>query len=342
MPNFPARPSRGAPFCCLLSLVVLCFTGISLGERAAGDEVAARNQQPIARALAFLEKQVPAWRPGNHCYSCHNNGDGARALYMAQRLGYSVNADALTDTTDWLRRPEQWETNGEEGGSGGQLLAAIQFGAALVESTPATERGGAPLEKAASLIVAGQEPDGSWTVNANGVLGSPVTYGRYLATATALRTLRAAGSREFQPQIAKAEAWLIKQKPKATVDVAGTLLGLEHVNNAPAQEQRDELIKLLATAQDESGGWGPYVNAAPEPFDTAIAVLALSHQKANAARNRSIARGRQFLIDVQLDDGSWPETTRPANAVSYAQRISTTAWVALALMESRGVRVIGQ
>ena len=47
----------------------------------------------------------------------------------------------------------------------------------------------------------------------------------------------------------------------------------------------------------------------------------------------SIARGREFLIRDQLPDGSWPETTRPARQESYAQRISTTAWAALALMQ---------
>ena len=48
----------------------------------------------------------------------------------------------------------------------------------------------------------------------------------------------------------------------------------------------------------------------------------------------AIARGRDFLIRDQLPDGSWPETTRPAQQESYAQRISTTAWAVLALMGS--------
>jgi hypothetical protein len=38
---------------------------------------------------------------------------------------------------------------------------------------------------------------------------------------------------------------------------------------------------------------------------------------------------------MQMSDGSWPETTRPSNQESYAQRISTTGWALLALMESR-------
>jgi len=43
-------------------------------------------------------------------------------------------------------------------------------------------------------------------------------------------------------------------------------------------------------------------------------------------------RGRAYLVAAQLADGSWPETTRPAGADSYAQRLSTTGWTTLALL----------
>jgi len=33
-----------------------------------------------ARAVEFLVREVPAWSKNNGCFSCHNNGDAARAL----------------------------------------------------------------------------------------------------------------------------------------------------------------------------------------------------------------------------------------------------------------------
>jgi hypothetical protein len=48
-----------------------------------------------------------------------------------------------------------------------------------------------------------------------------------------------------------------------------------------------------------------------------------------------ITRGRSFLIAQQQRDGSWVETTRPRGGESYAQRISTTGWAALALLALR-------
>jgi hypothetical protein len=77
-------------------------------------------------------------------------------------------------------------------------------------------------------------------------------------------------------------------------------------------------------------------------FDTAIAVLALGSLQSEPRMARSaytvdelkdaIAKGKKYLVSQQKPDGSWPETTRPANPESYAQRISTTAWALLALL----------
>ncbi len=52
----------------------------------------------------------------------------------------------------------------------------------------------------------------------------------------------------------------------------------------------------------------------------------------------AIAKGRAYLMREQLADGSWNETTRPAGQTSYAQRISTTGWALLALIETSTAR----
>ena len=81
---------------------------------------------------------------------------------------------------------------------------------------------------------------------------------------------------------------------------------------------------------------GPYLKSAPEPFDTAIAILSLVQQSKRPDVKQQIEAGRAYLTSCQLTDGSWPETTRPSGAESYAQRISTTAWATLAMLAARG------
>ena len=107
---------------------------------------------------------------------------------------------------------------------------------------------------------------------------------------------------------------------------------------------RARCLMSLTDGQAQDGGWEPYVTSQSEAFDTALAVLALASlpdAKSTSAvystveLREVIQRGRSYLITSQTADGSWLETIRPPGLESYAQRISTTAWALLALLDSR-------
>ena len=89
---------------------------------------------------------------------------------------------------------------------------------------------------------------------------------------------------------------------------------------------------MLIRAQGKGGGWGPFERSSPEAFDTAIALIALDRHRDQPGVEGAIARGRRHLAATQSEDGSWAETTRPSEGESYAQRVSTTAWAAMALL----------
>jgi hypothetical protein len=113
---------------------------------------------------------------------------------------------------------------------------------------------------------------------------------------------------------------------------AGVALMYVESQGPPSADQQRLLIALLIEWQTARGGWGPYRGSPPQVFDTAVALVALSGFENNDAARQAVASGRQWLVDQQLEDGSWPETTRPAGSQSYAQRISTTAWATIALL----------
>jgi hypothetical protein len=287
----------------------------------------------IQRALKALSHEVDQWPRKNKCYSCHNNGDAARALYTAKRLGYDVSDESLAQTNDWLTHPQRWRDNGGEGIFNEKKLANIQFGSALVDLDWAMkENHRESLMIAAKLVAKDQEADGSWKVEPAGNLGSPATYGNTLATVSALRLLQTADAQGFRDSIGKAQSWLISRKPNSTVDAAATLLGLEGLQDSPSVKLRSHCLSVLKRGQDKSGGWGPYVVSPAEPFDTAISLVALSHQTQSSERDSLIKKGRRFLLNSQADDGLWIETTRPSGAESYAQRLSTSGWATLALL----------
>ncbi len=298
-----------------------------------------------ARAVAFLTAEVPRWFPQNHCYSCHNNGDAARALYHAAHAGYRVPAESLADTTRWLERPEAWDHNGGEGPFSDKRLARIIFTTTL-ETAVSTGwvRDRSVLVRAAERLIRDQGADGSWSLDGDDP-GSPATYGRPLATFSARQSLWAADPVRFRMAIARADDWLGRQEIRTVNDASVCLLSLASLTgNRPdaARGRHARSLDVLRRGQSDDGGWGPEIKSPPEPYDTALALLALARSEVSREVRTMVTRGRRFLVEQQQEDGGWIETTRPAGNVSYAQRISTAGWVTLALLATREFSTSGR
>jgi hypothetical protein len=281
--------------------------------------ISLRAQTPEQRAIDYLTREVPRWFFENKCYSCHNNGDAVRALYIARRLHREVSPGAFASTSSWLTTPVRWDRNRGNPAFSDKKLARIQFAAALMEAWKA---GATKLEwsilTAARLVAVDQTRDGSWPVDAD--IGSPATWGTALATYMARGVLETADAKVYARSIAEATAWFERYEPVGTFESAVKLL---------AMPKEKELVTKIIAAESSDGGWGPRLHSPSEPFDTAIVLLAL-HQSGGAPQE--IARGRAYLIATQEKNGGWPETTRPPNGHSYAQHISTSGWALQALL----------
>ena len=343
-----SRPARSPARRALLLLVAVAVPCLAVAAGPAAPRLARQppERSPEARAIAFLSREVPRWPAENGCYSCHNNGDAARALYTAQAQGYALDPAALRDTTAWLRNPAAWDDNALGLEFADTMLARIQFAGALAEAMRAgAVSDPAPLAAAAARVAADQADDGAWRLDASGSIGSPVTYGTALATWAAVRALRQAAVPALAPAIARAEAWIRGVEVRTVIDASAVVLALGGDADPAAVAQRQRCLALIVEGLAPSGGWGAYLTSAVEPFDTALAVLALQPLVGQpelaasaldaAALRAAVAGGRAFLVDAQLDDGSWLETTRPAGQQSYAQYISTTGWVTLALLATQ-------
>jgi hypothetical protein len=289
------------------------------------------------RAIGYLAREVPRWSRENRCFSCHNNGDAARALYAGIRAGFQIERGSLAETTAWLTAPARWDHNGGDRPYSDKRLARIQFTNALAA---AHEAGLAPreaLRDAASRLALDQAADGSWPLEGDdlGGPGSAAAYDRGLATFLARESLRSADPVRFRASIERSGRWLASREIQTVGDASVGLLLLSRDPELLSQGTRESCLATLRKGQSDDGGWGPFVASPPEVFDTALAVLALASFKLREEDRRMLELGRTFLIERQRPDGCWTETTRPPGAESYAQRISTTAWASLALFACR-------
>ena len=301
-------------------LSILLFSSLPFGPG---------SETPEARATAYLSREVPRWSRENKCFSCHNNADGARALYLAGLKSSPI----LEETNAWLATPERWSKNGGDGPFSDKRLAQIQFAAALADAWEiGAVKEKAPLVEIAAKLAKDQAEDGSWAPDGPDALGSAATLGKPLSTWTVRQVLARADAPRFKSEIAKADAFLAKLTPRTTLDAAVILLSKATSDGL----KKATLAKLLA-AQSETGGWGPFPDDPAEVFDTARVVIALLPVQEKAAVE-AVAKGRAHLIKTQNQDGSWPETTRPSGGESYAQRVSTAGWATRALLLTKPKR----
>lgn len=329
----------------LISTAVALAGSTAISAQVKKEATAIDKADPIATAIArgvgYLTKEVPKWKAAHPCYSCHNNGDATRALLVAAAKGYDIGT-SLDNTLAFLKQPGKWDQNKASDGFDDKQLARLQFASALAVAERHGKAAGTDLDQAAKLLVADQQADGSWTLDRSQSIASPATYGTIIATWSARTTLISSGMQPDNFTIVQADRWIRGITPENVIDAAATLLALELASDVMAENLRRTCLSILRTGQSPAGGWGPYVTAAPQVFDTAMAVLALSLLDVEPRLARStyrpeelkeaLAKGQAYLVSQQRPDGSWPETTRPANQESYAQRISTTGWAMLALL----------
>lgn len=297
----------------------------------------AQTRSPEQRAIDYLIEAVSRWPAENGCFSCHNNADAVRALYIASKFpDLKFNADVLGETEQWLSEPSKWKEQGVDAGFRDTKLAVLQFSAALALGVDSGRIAAEPLSFAARLLAADQDSDGAWRIEGEAAsVGSPVTWGTALATAMARFVLLQSGEERDAAAASRAESWLLAQEPTNVPETAALLMNLDSSDTSEAREKRNEAVVYLLAARTSAGVWGPYPKSPPEVFDTAVATMALSLYDGVPERRAVLEPARAYLLETQLAEGGWPETTRPSGFSSYAQHVSTSAWATMALLALR-------
>ncbi len=324
----------------LLAAITWGFTAAGAASGGAGSQAAG---SPEARAVAYLVAEAPRWHLEPDCSSCDGNGDAVRALAAARGRGYDI-ATALDSSLAFLRTPAGWDANATRNGDADKPLARLQFASALAAASAAETNPSDALVAAAGLIEADQLADGSWNIGTPDEPGTPATYGTALATVSARATLIAAGREPDHFAVAQIDRWLRTVEVTRLLDASAVVLGLGTDMDVMAMRQRGTSLDFLRSHQAANGGFMPAPGADPDVFDTAVALLGLGQLARDPRLVRAAfgdenlrtarSRAREWLIAEQRADGSWPESNGQPRRESYAERISTTAWALLALLET--------
>jgi hypothetical protein len=150
------------------------------------------------------------------------------------------------------------------------------------------------------------------------------------------KTLRA----EYERAVQIAAGWLAKAEPRTNEDRTFQLLGLGW--SKTGREIIRKAAKELLAEQREDGGWGQIPSLASDAYATGQALTALHENGALSVKDAAYQRGVRFLMNSQLEDGSWYVKSRSLSFQPYFesgfphgpdQWISAagTNWAAMAL-----------
>ena len=95
------------------------------------------------------------------------------------------------------------------------------------------------------------------------------------------------------------------------------LLALSGSEDAEAVTHRRQCLKVIRKGANEDGGWGPYVVAASEPFDTAVVMSRLAAHPERTRDQRDAETRPELFGGAAERRRQLAETTRPARAESY-------------------------
>lgn len=331
-----------------------------LGEPTADSTGAAagrkRNpQEAVQVSLKLLESSMLQFNRMTGCVSCHQEGLGRIATGAARERGFHLDPA--------VQRAQVERINGMVTAMQPLHLQALKAPAAMkqvplieineVVTTDSWLLAGMAAHKqpandatgAMAMVLARQQlPDGHWQFSIPRV---PMQSSFFTFTALAVRSLRAYGPKSYAGEVAerirRAKTWLLTAPSQTGEDRASRLLGLKWAG--ATEEERRKAMDELRAGQRPDGGWSQLADLQSDAYATGQALYALHVAGGLPVTDPMYARGVQFLLRTQDEDGSWFVNKRalPANnyfdtgfphGESQYSSFNGTCWATLALLET--------
>ncbi len=257
----------------------------------------------LERSIPLLQRTDVSFVQKSGCVSCHNNTLTAMTIATARKNGLPINDElARRQLKTIASYIDSWRERVLQGvGIPGDsdTVSYILVGMAAENYPP-----DAATDALARYLKSRQLPDGRWWI-----LGHrpPLESSDIEVTATSMRAIQVYAPKAQRPEydraVQLAAGWLMKAQPKTTEDRAFQLLGLGWAG-LDKEIIRKSARELLGE-QRPDGGWAQLPSLASDAYATGQALVALKETGALAVTDPAYKRGTRFLMNTQLEDGSW-------------------------------------
>ena len=269
---------------------------------------ASSARQAIERSLPRLQHADVVFLQKAGCVSCHNNSLTTMAVAAARRSGIEVNEQIaksqLSGAMAYLAANREKALQGSGPAGAYDAIGYLLLGIADDYKPDAT------TSDWARYLKNSQRSNGWWRP-----LGSPRPPQEASAiqvTAVAMRAMQIyappSQRAEYDKSVRLAAGWLENAKPVSNEDRVFVLLGLQWANGSRAVVQK--VARELIAAQNPDGGWGQLSTLSSDAYATGQALTALRESGIVRVADATYQQGIRFLLDTQLEDGSWFVRTR--------------------------------
>ncbi len=301
---------------------------------------AASVREAVNRSVTLSQRADVSFVRKSGCVSCHSESLTAMMVAAAREQGISVDENTARAqrkaVAEYIESSRQNFLEGRPIAGDVDTAGYILLGLAA-ENWPSH----LATDAVARYLKNRQRSDGAWEVF---VGRPPLEASNIQCTATALRALQAYGLRargsEYREAFERAANWLAKAQPLDNEDRAFRILGL--VWSGKRERARQAAGDLLRQ-QRSDGGWAQRTTLGSGAYATGQALVALRESGILKASDGAYMKGARFLIDTQLEDGSWHVRSRSIAVLPYFESgfphghdqfisAAATNWASMALI----------
>jgi hypothetical protein len=150
-----------------------------------------------------------------------------------------------------------------------------------------------------------QSPAGQWRLSA--IMRPPIESSDIEVTAVSMRAIQVYAPQtnraEYDQSVQRAKTWLAQSQPRTNEDRVFQLLGLKWAG--ADKEIIRKAARELVAEQRPDGGWAQLPSLSSDAYATGQALFAMRECAALGVSDEMYKHGIQFLLNTQLEDGSW-------------------------------------
>jgi ankyrin repeat protein len=272
-------------------------------------------KEAFERSMPLLQRTDVSFVKKSGCVSCHNNSLTAMTIAAARKNRLTVSEEMVQQQLATIRSYfDSWRERVLQGvpiAGDSDTISYLLTGTAAENYAPDES-----TDALARYLKNRQSPDGRWRARDQ---RPPLTTSDIEVTARSMRAIQVYAPKSRRPEYGKAVrlavGWLATAQPQGTEDRAFQLLGLIWGQAKP--EVIRKAARALLGEQRPDGGWSQVSSLTSDAYATGEALVALKESGTLSVIDSAYKRGIRFLMNTQLEDGSWYVKSRVIPIMPY-------------------------